>query len=66
MKALIRIKFKDGSDETFSDGEFFSWQFKSDLEDKNNAFVKIGDNFIRKDEIRSASAYIEKTEGETK
>lgn len=66
MRAEIKIIYKDGLSETYFDGEFFSWQFKSDLEDKNNAFVKIGDNFIRKDEIRSASAYIEKTEGETK
>ena len=66
MKAMIKITYKDGKSETYFDGDFFAWQFKNDLEDRNTAFIKIDNNFIRKDQIRSASAFIKKTEGETK
>jgi hypothetical protein len=66
MKATVKITFKDGTHQNCFDGDFWSHQFKCDLEDRNNAFIKIGDNYIRKDDIRSATAFIEKTEGETK
>ena len=63
MKAIVKITFKDGKERNFLDGDFWSHQFKCDLEDRNTAFIRIGDNYICKSEIRSASAYT-KTEGE--
>ena len=66
MKATVNITFKDGTEQSYFEGDYFYFQFKNDLEDRNNAFVKIGDNFVRKDEIRSATAIIEKAEGEAK
>lgn len=66
MKAKIEIGFKDGTHETFFDGDFWSHQFKCDLEDRNTAFIRIGDNYINKSEIRNATAIIERAEGETK
>lgn len=65
MKAKIDITFKDGSKAEYVDGDFFSWQMKNDLEDRNTAFVKIGDAYISKSEIRSMTAnIINEKEGE--
>lgn len=64
MKAIIFVTYKDNTIDKFEEGDFFSWQFKNDLEDRNNAFIKIGDDYIKKSEIRSIKTQIEK--GETK
>ena len=64
MKAIIYVTYKDNETEAFVDGDFFAWQFKNDLEDRNNAYIKIGDDYIKKSEIRSIKTQIEK--GETK
>lgn len=66
-EATVNITFKDGTNESYFDGDFFSYQFKTDLEDKNTEFVKIGDNFIRKCDIArtSATAIMEEAKGET-
>ena len=64
MKAIVYVTYKDNETESFVDCDFFPWQFKNDLEDRNNAYIKIGDDYIKKSEIRSIKTQIEK--GETK
>ena len=59
MKATIFVTFKDGTKQEYFDGDFFPWQFKHDIENRNEKFIKIGDSYVCKDEIRSASADIE-------
>lgn len=63
MKAKINVTYKDNTVASFTDGDFFTFQFNNDLEDKNNAYIKIGDNYVKKSEIRSCTYEIE---GETK
>ena len=64
MKAIIYVAYDDGTTETFIEGDFWQHQFKCDLEDRNNAYIKVGDDYINKSKIRSIKTLIEK--GETK
>lgn len=62
MKATLFVTYKDNKTETFVEGDFWSHQFKCDLEDRNNEFIKVGDDYIKKSEIRSIITKIEKGE----
>lgn len=64
MKATLLVSYKDGTRETFVDGDFFPWQFKNDLENRNSEYIKADDDYIKKSEIRSIKITIEN--GETK
>ena len=64
MKAILNISYKDNTRETFVDGDFFPWQFKNDIENRNAEYIKVGDDYIKKSEIRSIKVTIE--DGETK
>lgn len=64
MKAILYVAYKDNTTEIFVEGDFWSHQFKNDLEDRNTEYIKVGDDYIKKSEIKSIKAQIEK--GETK
>ena len=64
MRAILYVTYKDNVTETFVDSDFWGHQFKNDLEDRNTAYIKVGDDYINKSEIRSIKTQIEK--GETK
>ena len=64
MKATVYVTYDDSSIETFVEGDFWQHQFKHDLEDRNTAYIRIGDDFVNKSKIRSIKTQIEK--GETK
>ncbi len=65
MKAILFVTYKDNTIDKFTEGDFWSHQFKSDLENRNTEFIKVGDDYIKKSEIRSIKTQIEKGE-ETK
>lgn len=64
MRAIFHITYKDNTKDTFVDGDFWSHQFKTDLEDRNTEYIKIGDDFVKKSEMRSIRITIAKGDTE--
>lgn len=60
MKAEICITYIDGTKETFIEGDFWTHQFKNDIESRNSEFIKIGSDYVRKSEIRSTRTILKK------
>lgn len=58
MKATIYVTYDDNEIETFEEGDFWKHQFKSDLEDRNTNFIKVGEDYINKSKIRSIKVEI--------
>lgn len=64
MKAIIEINFDNGTTQSFIEGDYWKHQFKSDLEDRNNAFLKIGEDHINKSKILSIKINVVKGDNE--
>lgn len=62
MKAIIFVTYKDDTIDKFEEGDFWSHQFKFDLDDRNTEYLKVGGDYIKKSEIRSIKIQIKKEE----
>ena len=52
-KAKICITYKDNTKELVEENEFYGILFEDRIENKNGEFVKIGDMFIKRSEVKS-------------
>ena len=60
MKATIEIVFDNGTKQFFTEGDYWKHQFKIDLEDRNTAFLRIGEDLVNKSKILSIHPITEK------
>lgn len=64
MQATVEITFTDNTTKEYHDGDFWEHHFKYELENRNTEYLKIGCEYVRKSDIRSAKVIITKGEEE--
>lgn len=52
-KAKICITYKDNTKELVEESNFYECLFEDTIENKNREFLKIGDMFIKRSEVKS-------------
>lgn len=52
-RAKICVTYKDNTKELVEENEFYGILFEDRIENKNGEFVKIGDMFIKRSEVKS-------------
>ena len=57
MKAKICITYKDNTKELVEANNFYEYSFENIIE-KNREFIKIGDTYIRRSEIKSCKVMV--------